>query len=90
MELLTSLPLIIHLTAFFISMEGGTEAALYSLQSLSQVSLVSCLENGLGYRGPLRVPVPAPKHVISRPSPGQQEGAGRVGWELGAVRPRQA
>ena len=35
LELFTSLPLTIHLTAFIISMEGGTEAGLYSLQSPS-------------------------------------------------------
>lgn len=35
LELFTSLPLIIHFTAFVISMEGGTKAGLFSLQSPS-------------------------------------------------------
>lgn len=63
LELFTSLPLIIHFTAFVISMEGGTKAGLFSLQSPSHFWLVNCLANVLGSSRPLPVSVLSPRRA---------------------------
>lgn len=81
LELFTSLPLIIHFTACVVSVEGGTKAGLYSLQSPSHFWLVSCLANALGSSRPL--PVSVLSLLICILSLGQSGGQGLVGWGWG-------